>query len=120
MCNSYAEGPGTGATTGETAPPAVDVPVQGGGRAINIERYLKTLRPKRTIRAKQYEDFVHKNIVENSVNNNSKCFQPIHAKSDNYKNSFFPRTVLEWNNLSDSIVNKDSIDSFKSALISSD
>ena len=38
--------------------------VEGHVSAINIEHYLKSQRPKRTIRAKQYEDFVTKNILK--------------------------------------------------------
>ena len=90
--------------------------VEGHVPAINLEHYLQPLRPKRTIRAKQYEQYIYQNIVENSVNNNSKCFKPIQAKSDNYKNSFFVKTVLDWNKLSDTLVNSTSTECFKAAL----
>ena len=56
--------------------------VKGHVPAINIEHYLRAQRPKRTIRAKQFEDFVKKNIVERSICNNTQCFRPITAKSD--------------------------------------
>ena len=65
--------------------------VKGHVPAINLEHYLKAQRPKRTIRAKQFEDLVKKNIVENSVCNNSQCFKTIPAKTDNFIN--FARTV---------------------------
>ena len=45
--------------------------------AINPEHYLKSLRQKRKIRAKNYKDYNHSNIVEKSVNNNNQCFQNI-------------------------------------------
>ena len=77
--------------------------VEGHIPAINIEHYLKSQRPKRTIRAKQYEDFVTKNIIENSVCSNSKCFKPIITKTENYRNSFFLKTVYDWNKLSEDI-----------------
>ncbi|KAH3858370.1 hypothetical protein DPMN_100993 [Dreissena polymorpha] len=68
--------------------------------AISIERYLEPLRPKRTIRAKQYEDYIHHNIVCNLVNNNSKCFETIPANTVLFQNSFFVKTVIDWNRLS--------------------
>ncbi|KAH3738382.1 hypothetical protein DPMN_045016 [Dreissena polymorpha] len=58
---------------------------EGHVPAIPIERNLKPLRPKRTIRAKQYEDYIHHNIVCNLVNNNSKCFETIPAKLSSLK-----------------------------------
>ena len=94
--------------------------VEGHVPAINIEHYLKSQRVKRTIRAKQFEDYTHTNIVLKSVNNNSKCFDTIFAKSDNFKHSFFPRTVLDWNKLCDSVVKADTIQGFKTLVATSD
>jgi hypothetical protein len=90
--------------------------VEGHVPAINIDHYLHRLRPKRTIRAKKFEDYVHDNIVLKSVNNNSKCYQPLHTNSDKFKYSFFPRTILDWNLLSESTVNSTSIECFKAAI----
>jgi hypothetical protein len=94
--------------------------VEGHVPAINIEHYLKSQRVKRTIRAKQFEDYTHNNIVLKSVNNNSKCFDSIFAKSDNFKQSYFPRTVLDWNKLCDSVVEADTIQCFKTLVATSD
>ncbi|KAH3860545.1 hypothetical protein DPMN_023446 [Dreissena polymorpha] len=63
--------------------------VKGHVPPISIERYLKLLRPKRTLRAEQYENYIHQNIVCNLVNNNSKCVETIPAKTVFFKNSFF-------------------------------
>ena len=41
--------------------------MKGHVPAINLEHYLKAQRPKRTIRAKQLEDYIQKKIVENSM-----------------------------------------------------
>jgi len=90
--------------------------VEGHVPAIPIERYLKPLRPKRTIRAKQYEGYIHQNIVCNFVNNNSKCFETIPSKTVLFKNSFFVKTVIDWNKLSDDIVNSSTIDIFKDSV----
>ena len=38
--------------------------------------------------------------------------------SEIHKNSFFPRTSKDWNNLSDNIVNIDNLDTFKKSVTS--
>ena len=43
-------------------------------------------------------------------------FDDIYASTESYKNSFFIRTVREWNRLPQSIYSKDSLLSFKAAL----
>ena len=86
--------------------------VKGHVPAINIEHFLKTQRPKRTIRAKQFEDFIKRNNVENSICNNSQCFKPRSAKTENFKHSYFVRTVIDCSKLCDSAVNADFITSF--------
>ena len=43
-------------------------------------------------------------------------FDDIYASTESYKNSFFIRTVKEWNRLPQSIYSKDSLLSFKAAL----
>ena len=90
--------------------------VKGHVPAINIQHYLRAQRPKRTIRAKKFEDFVKTNIVEKSVCNNNQCFVPIQANSESYKNSFFVRTTYDWNQLSDSAVSCDTVESFRTII----
>ena len=65
--------------------------VKGHVPAINIDHYLRAQKPKRTIQAKQFEDFVKKNIVERSVCNNNQCFKQLPAKTEQFRNSFFLR-----------------------------
>ena len=48
------------------------------------------------------------------------CFKPIPAKTDNYRNSFFVKTVLDWNELYDSVVYAKTVDTFKTAISKSD
>ena len=81
--------------------------------AINKDHYIRTQRQRRCIRATKLTDFPNKNIVENFVTNNNRCQKNISAKSNNFKNSFFPRTVFEWNKLENHIVNCDSVTSFR-------
>ncbi|XP_052777822.1 uncharacterized protein LOC128215143 [Mya arenaria] len=56
--------------------------VEGHVPAIDIDQFLKTQRPKRTIRAKKFEDYINTNIVENSAVAQrhqllSKCLIPV-------------------------------------------
>ena len=57
----------------ETTPTEADVLVQGGERARTSYKSI-TLIP-----AKQFVDFVKKNIVERSVCNNNQCFKQLPA-----------------------------------------
>ena len=94
--------------------------MKGHVPAINLEHYLKAQRSKRTIRAKQFEDYIQKKIVENSICNNSQCFKTIPAGTDNFENSYFPRTVLDWTKLSESTVNADSVVTFRTIIAKKD
>ena len=94
--------------------------MKGHVPAINIDHYLRAQKPKRTIRAKQFEDFVKKNIVERSVCNNNQCFKQLPAKTEQFRNSFFVRTTHDWNILSDNIVNCDTVESFRTLIAKKD
>ena len=45
----------------------LDKVVKGHVPAVNNQQYLRAQRPKRTIREKQFKDFVKTNIVEKSA-----------------------------------------------------
>ena len=94
--------------------------VKGHVPAINIDHYLRAQKPKRTIQAKQFEDFCKKDIVERSVCNNNQCFKQLPAKTEQFRNSFFVRTTYDWNRLSDSIVNCDTVESFRTLIAKKD
>jgi hypothetical protein len=49
--------------------------------------------------------YVNTNIVENSVKNNTKSFDRIQCNTEQYRNSFFNKTILERNHLEENIVN---------------
>jgi hypothetical protein len=80
------------------------------------EDYLTKSRQRRTIKPKRFDDYVNTNIVENSVKNNTKSFDRIQCNTEQYRNSFFSKTILEWNHLEENIVSATSGESFKSAL----
>ena len=55
--------------------------------------------------------------VRQSRSSEPHTYIQIGAHSDAYKFSFFPRTVVDWNMLPYSVVEKQSVDSFRSALV---
>ena len=90
--------------------------VEGLVPANKPEDYLTKSRQGRTIKPKLFDDYVNTNIVENSVKNNTKSFDRIQCNTDQYRNSLFSKTILEWNHLDENIVSATSVESFKSAL----
>jgi hypothetical protein len=90
--------------------------VKGLVPAISTSDFVSKTRPKRLIKSKQYSDLISQNIVENSVINNSKGLVYQRANTEPFKNSFFIKTVLDWNHLDDNTVNQSSLESFKTAL----
>ena len=94
--------------------------VEGVVPAIPPQKYMTSRKPGRNIRAKNFSDFNTINIVSRSVCNNSRGFAVPTCKTDQYKNSFFVKTTLDWIHLSDSFVKCDSVEAFRSALESRD
>ena len=95
------------------------------GRAINIDDYLRAQNPKRTgagtsTRAKQFVEFVKKNIVERSIRNNNQCFKQLPAETEQFRNPFFVRITYDWNLLSGNIVNCDTVESFRTLFAKKD
>ena len=90
--------------------------VEGLVPAIEPEDYLKRSRQRRAITARKFDDYQTTNIIEKQVRNNSKCFDIPPSKTQQYSNSFFVKTLIDWNHLEDSVVCAPSVESFKSAL----
>ena len=84
--------------------------------AIPSQHYLTPIRNKRKVKPRQFSDFVATNLVDSAVTNNNRCFKPTHAKSDTLKHSLFPKTIIEWNHLTDIQVNAVTVEAFKSQL----
>lgn len=95
--------------------------VEGLMPAILPQEYLALRKLGRTICAKSYSDSLcHKHwYIERSVCN-SRGFSVRLSRTYQYKNPFFIRTTVGWNNLRDSTVSCDSIEGFKSPLESRD
>ena len=84
--------------------------------AMQSRDFLTPVRGKRLIKSIKYTDCVTSNIADKQSTNNSKCSKTAHCKTDIYKNSLFPRTIIDWNHLDDNIVHAETVDSFKKAV----
>jgi hypothetical protein len=72
--------------------------------------------PRDLLLLKQIENYHATNIVEKQVKNNTKCFDIPSSKTLKLSNSFLVKTLIDWNQLEDSVVCATSVESFKSAL----
>jgi hypothetical protein len=96
---------------------------------IPMEKYMSPIRGKRLIKPKIDPQFQTRNLVTNMARRNTRCYrlrqcpngkttqtEDYIPQSQVYKNSFFPRTIREWNNLEDNVVTAESIEAFKHRL----
>ena len=67
--------------------------------AIPKDQYLKPIENKRKIKAKTFDNCVTTNFVSRRQTLNQNSYTVPDANSKFYKNSFFPRTIPEWNEL---------------------
>ena len=67
--------------------------------AIPSSDYLTPMRNKRKITAKRFDDCDATNFVNRHQNLHDKCYNLPSTNSTIYKNSYFPRTIGEWNQL---------------------
>ena len=84
--------------------------------AIPRDSYLVRQKVKRQIRAKTFSGCDTKNFVTKYQNLNSNCFVIPDATESAYANSFFPKTICDWNQLSDNIVSAPTVSAFRSRL----
>ena len=73
-------------------------------------------RNRRTIRPTTYEGYETHNILQGQANNNSRCFKVPHSKTDQYRGLFFVKTVIEWNTLTNDIINLPTFNAFSSTV----
>ena len=67
--------------------------------AIPPTDYLIPMRNKRKITAKRFGDCEAINFVTRHQNLNDKCYNLPTTNTTIYRNSYFPRTTGEWNQL---------------------
>lgn len=90
--------------------------VRGMVPAINADKVFVQQRQRRQIRPRKLKDFVDSNPLNKFETRNSECYVIPEAKTIQLKNSFFVKTVSDWNKLSDSQINAETVGGFKNAL----
>ena len=71
---------------------------------------------RRKIKPTRYEDHATTNIMERQATKNSRGFQIPACRTEQYRNSFFVKTALEWNHLCEATVTAGSARAFTAAL----
>ena len=86
--------------------------------AMSSSDFITRNEGKRQIRPKKFDNCISTNIVTRQSRINSKSIKIPEAKSEQYNNSFFVRTAIDWNNLEDNIVQSKTTEDFKTAIFS--
>ena len=84
--------------------------------AIDKQSCLTPINNKRRIQPKQFKDSISSNIVDKFSQNHSDCYKVNVAKTEQYRNSFFIKTVQEWNQLDECVASLPTSQGFKAAL----
>ena len=90
--------------------------VEGLVPAMPTVSFLEFNKPGRLIRSRRNPEYSTSNIIDRHIRNNNRTIKIKDSKSDKYRQSFFIRTAVEWNQLSDSVVNSKTLETFKSHL----
>ena len=89
---------------------------QGLVPAIPPEKFLTPQRMGRRIRPPARPDFIENNPVHKYTRNNDRCYKVPESNTLELRHSYFPKTIIEWNQLEDRIVNSGTTEAFKQAL----
>ena len=57
------------------------------------------------------------NPVNKYARHNDRQYAVTHCNTEERKNSFFPRTTVDWNRLEDSVVHVNTVESFKTLVV---
>ena len=91
--------------------------IEGKIPALPPQSFLSPMdKTKRKIRAKVPTDFITVNIVTKHTSNNTRGYKVPDSNTEQYKSSFFVKTVAEWNQLREEVVQASSIAAFKTAV----
>ena len=90
--------------------------VEGLVPAIPADKLTKQQKPGRFIRSSTDKNFISSNTINSYIRNNDRCFVVHPCRTDQLRNSFFCRTVVEWNHLDNNIVHSASVNSFRTAI----
>ena len=87
--------------------------LEGHLPAIQVEKYLTPVKGKRLIKPTHKKDHATTNIVNTLARNNSRCFTTEYGTTEVFRNSFFPKTIREWNGLNETVATARSVEDFK-------
>ena len=90
--------------------------VEGLVPTLQIHNYLTSVRGKRQNKTRQFKDCDTHNIIDSQATNNSRCFKTVQCKTELSRNSFFPKTIIDWNHLEDCVVRSETVNGFKKAV----
>ena len=68
--------------------------------------------PKKNIQSKHFPDHVYSNYVQQLTTNNTIYFIEPTAHIEQFQNSFFVKTIVDWNQLNESQVKAETITDF--------
>ena len=89
--------------------------VRGMVPAINADEFLIPIRNKRHIKPRLQSDFHTTIIVEKFSTTHTECFKIPDSHKEQYRNSFFVRTVSEWSQLEECHIRTETVNSFREA-----
>jgi hypothetical protein len=80
--------------------------VEGLVPAIPVTFIVQTsTKSQRRITAKEFSEYETNNIVSRQQRNDNSCLKIIiNSKTNAYKYFFFPRTIIDWNQQSDTTI----------------
>ena len=81
--------------------------------ALPENQFISKISNKRQIKPRVFEDHVTSNITHRQARLNNKCYQIQPSNSLQRENSFFPKTIVEWNNLDQDTINAQTPEAFK-------
>ena len=90
--------------------------VEGQIPAVPPHEYISHQKPKRRIRTRTFQDCETTNIVNPQVRNNTRAVVVEHSNTEQYRNSLFIRTAIDWNHLENSLVRAKTTEEFKRLL----
>ncbi|KAH3718726.1 hypothetical protein DPMN_061532 [Dreissena polymorpha] len=83
--------------------------------AIPPDEYIQPAKNKRQVKVKTDKDLTT-NIIERYSINNNRGLKVKSVNTEQYKNSFFIKTAVDWNHLDNNIACAHTIGGFKTAL----
>ena len=84
--------------------------------AIPADKFTKEQKPGTLIHSSTDKNFISSNTINSYIRNNDRCFVVHPCKTEQFRYSFFSKTVVEWNHLDNNIVHSASVKSFRTAI----